>query len=262
MPVVATLMEARHVVNALRERQTAGAVGPIVVSGVLAEQLAKELGRGATPRSVAVADDPGGTRSPVAIRVIAGSPTPEDDEFVRSAERAEIPVVIVQLWPQEDRREPYVLSPFVVECKTGEGFPLGTIAGQVATAADDPTAIAAAIPVLKPVVLNAVERDSVIRAALLAAMTGSKGNVRPVLALEQTRLIARLHTLEAPGKDDPLPVAAGIAAATLAASYGFREVARRARQRVPTRLVDAAVAAVGTWLVAEVFRRVDSRLPR
>jgi hypothetical protein len=259
-PRVAAVFEARNVVKAFREHQKAAAVGPLVVSGMLAEQLAKELARDATPGSIAVAEDPGGMRSPVAIRIIAGSPTAEDDEFVRTAERAEVPVVIVQLWPQENWREPYVLSPFVVECKAGEGFPIEAIAAQIATAAGDPVALAAGIPVLEPTVVRAIERDSIIRSALVAAATGRQG-ARAVLALEQTGMLARLHALGAARRhaDEELPLAAGIAGATLAASYGFRELARRTRAVVPTRLVDAAVAAAGTWLLAETFRRLEAK---
>jgi hypothetical protein len=260
-PVVAALLEARNLVTALREERKVADIGPLVVSGMLAEQLAKELGAGAAPRAVVVSDDPRGTRAPVAIRVIAGDPSDADDAFVRAAERAEIPVVVVQLWPQEMWRAPFVLSPFVVECKTGEGFPILTIAGLIATAADDPTSLAARVPVLKDTVERAVKRDALIRSALVAASAGTKGGARAVLALEQVSLISRLRALEEPEtrKDEQLPVVAGTAAATIAASYGLRRLARAGRARVPGPLADVAVAAGGTWLIAEVARRLEAR---
>jgi hypothetical protein len=105
-PIVAAVLEARNLVNALREERKVAGIGPVVVSGMLAEQLAKELAAGAAPGAVVVSDDPRGVRAPVAIRIVAGHPSEADDAFVRDAERAEIPVVLVQLWPQETWREP------------------------------------------------------------------------------------------------------------------------------------------------------------
>jgi hypothetical protein len=260
-PIVAAVIEARNLVSALREEQKVADIGPLVVSGMLAEQLAKELAAGAAAGAAIVSDDPRGVRAPVAIRVIAGHPNEEDDMFVQAAERAEIPVVLVQLWPQETWREPYVLSPFVVECKTGEGFPIPKIAGLIATAADDPTSLAARLPVLKDTIEGVVKRDALVRAAFVGATAGPKGAARPILALEQVSLISRLRALEEPetAKDEQVPVVMGTAAAAIAASYGFRGVARAARGMLPVRFADAAVAVGGTWLIAEVFRRLEAR---
>ena len=260
-PIATTLIEARNVLKALQGERKVASVAPVVVSGVLAEQLAKELSAGAAPGSVTVADDPGGTRSPVAIRVIAGHPSAEDDAFVRRAERLETPVVIVQLWPQEPWREPYVLSPFVVECKAGEGFPLSAIARLVAIAADDAVSLAGRIPVLAAPVESMSKRDALVRSAILAGAARGKTAVRPVLALEQVSLIARLRALEDPEtrKEAQMPVLAGTAAAALAASYGFRKIARVAGRRLPRRPTDAAIAVAGTWLLAEVSRRLEAR---
>ena len=166
---------------------------------------------------------------------------------MRRAERLEIPVVIVQLWPQEPWREPYVLSPFVVECKAGEGFPLRKIAALVATAADDATALAGTIPVLAAPTEAAVKRDALIRSGLIAGLARGKRGTRQLLALEQVGLIARLRALEGreTRPDEQVPIIAGTAAATIAASYGFRQIARIARR-------SASVAAV---------RRRPSRSP-
>jgi hypothetical protein len=259
--VAAAIIEARNLVTALREERQVAVVGPLVVSGMLAEQLAKELGAGAAPRAVTVSDDPGAARTPVAIRVIAGHPSEEDDAFVRAAEGAEVPVVIVQLWPQETWREPFVLSPFVVECKTGEGFPIGKIASAIATAADDPIPLAARLPALKETIESVAKRDALVRAAFVGATAGKKGAARPILVLEQVSLISRLRALEEPEtrKEEQLPVVLGTAAAAVAASFALREVARAARRPLPDRLADAAVAAAGTWLIAEVARRLEAR---
>jgi hypothetical protein len=257
----ALALEARNLVQALRAEQGAARVGPLAVSGMLAEQLAKELSAGAGSGAVVVSDDPRVVRAPVAIRIVAGDPSPDDVALVREAERAEIPVVIVQLWPQADWREPYVLSPFVVECKTGEGFPIATIVKLIATAADDPAALAARLPVLKETVEKKQLRDALVRAALLAASTRGKGAARSALLLEQVGLVTRRRALDDPqrAKDEQMPAVAVTAIAAIAASYGLREVARRARTVVPRPLSDAAVAVAGTWLLAEVFRRLEAR---
>jgi hypothetical protein len=260
-PLVAAVLEARNVLRALEDERKVSNVGPIVVGGMLADQLAKELAAGAATGSIAVADDPRGVRGSIAIRIIAGDPSPEDERFVRQAELGEIPVVIVQLWPQANWRAPYVLTPFVVECKTGEGFPIRKIAQLIATAADDATSLAARVPVLQEPVTSAVRRDSIVRSALIGATLGRKGSARRVLALEQIGVIARLRALEEPKTDKTtqLPVAAGTAIATIAASYGFRQLAYVLRGRVPGRVGDAAVAAAGTWLLAEISRRLEQR---
>jgi hypothetical protein len=260
-PLVAAVLEARNVLRALEDERKVVNVGPIVVGGMLADQLAKELAAGAATGSIAVADDPRGLRASLAIRIVAGDPSADDDRFVRAAERGEIPVVIVQLWPQANWRGPYVLTPFVVECKAGEGFPIRKIADVIATAADDATSLAARIPVLQQPVTSAVRRDSIVRSAIVGASLGRKSAARRVLALEQVGAMARLRALDAPETDKTkqLPVAAGTAVATIAASYGFRELARSLRGRVPRRVGDAAVAAGGTWLLAEISRRLEAR---
>ena len=257
----ALALELRNVVQALREERSVSRIGPVVVSGMLAEQLAKELSAGAPQGAVVVGDDARAARAPVAVRIVAGDPSPEDAAFVRAAERAEIPVLIVQLWPQADWREPYVLSPFVVECKTGEGFPIAAIAKLIATAADDAIALAARLPIVKDAVERMTKREAVLRSALLAATAGRGRAARPAIALRQVGLVSRMRALEGPEveRDEQMPVVAATAAAVIAASYGFREVARVARGRLPGRIADMAVAAGGTWLLAEVFRRLEAR---
>ncbi|MGH3111041.1 MAG: hypothetical protein ACRDQT_09010, partial [Gaiellaceae bacterium] len=72
----ALALEARAVASALQNERAVAHVDPLVVSGMLAEQLAKELSAGAAPGAVVVRDDPGAVGAPVAIRVVAGDPSP------------------------------------------------------------------------------------------------------------------------------------------------------------------------------------------
>ena len=194
------------------------------------------------------------------IRVIAGDPTDGDDELVREADRAAIPVVFVQLWPQAEWSRLFVLTPFVIECRTGEGFPVDEIARTIARAVEHPAALAARVPTLKEPVEQAVVRGAIARAALLGVVGARKRAARPSIALEQLRMLASLRAVESPHASSTLPPS-GVAAATLAASFGLRAAARAARRKLPAPLVNAAVAAGGTWALAKAIRRLEARRP-
>jgi hypothetical protein len=253
------LLEGRRLWSALGE-EPAAPKGALVVSGMLAEQLARELGAGAEPGAVLVREDPSVAGAEVIVRVIAGEPSADDAALVRAADTEEVPVVLVQLWPQADWKPPFVLSPFVVECRAGEGFPLREIADRIAEASERAPALAARVPVLEDSVREDVVRGSVVRAALLGML---RSGSRAGLALEQTYAIARLRTLEGSSStatDDR--ALAGIAGLVYASGFAFRGAARRlSRGGLPTPLVDAAVAAGGTWLVARAASLLEDRLP-
>jgi hypothetical protein len=256
--VRALVVEAASALKTVREELTSEGAGSLAVSGMLAEQLAKELGAGAEPGAVVVTEGPDLAGARAVARVIAGDPSEEDVAVVEAADEAGIPVVLVQLWPQADWHAPYVLSPFVVECKTGEGFPVSKITSQIVMAVEHPGPLAARIPVLRDPVARSVERGTVARAALVGLLGAKTGAARPVIAIEQARMLSRLLALEPPEKrSDEVPIAAGLGALTLAASFGLRSLARAARGRQPTPIVDALIAAGGTWALAELLRRID-----
>jgi hypothetical protein len=249
-------LEARGSIQAVRAELAESASGRVVVSGMLAEQLARELAAGARPGAVVVGDDLHGVA--VVVRVIAGEPSDEDDVLVRAADAAGIPVVIVQTWPQAEWRAPYVLSPFVVECRTGEGFPVSEIAARIALAVENAPALAVRVPVLADVAESSVVRSAVARSALLA-LAGVPGS-RAGIALEQSRMLARLRALDPPREPDHPAVVAGAVAATLGASYALRSAARSARRALPMRIVDPLIAAGGTLALAQVLRVLKARL--
>jgi hypothetical protein len=254
--------EARSLVFAVRDETDLRRVGPIVVSGMLAEQLAKELGAGAAPGAVVVAGAVTPGRPEAHVRVVAGDPSPEDEALVAGAARDGIEVVIVQLWPQADWTRPFVLSPFVVECRAGEGFPVGEIADRIVEATENANALAARIPVLADALRSALVTQAVLRSALIGLAGSHLGRSRPRLVLEQARLVAQLRGISSgPAVSDELPVVAGGAATVLAAGFALREAARRARAVLPSPLVNAAVAAAGTWAVGRAFRSLEPRLP-
>jgi hypothetical protein len=249
-------LEARGSVQTVRAELAQSSSGRVVVSGMLAEQLARELGAGARPGAVVVGDDVQG--AVVVVRVIAGEPSDEDDAIVRAADRAGVPVVLVQTWPQADWRAPFVLSPFVVECRTGEGFPLSEIAARIVLAVENPPALAVRAPVLADPAERTVVRSAVARAALMA-LAGVPG-ARAGIALEQARMLARLRALDPPSEPDHPGVVAGGVAATLAASYALRHAARGARRVLPARVSDPLIAVAGTFALAQMLRVLNARL--
>jgi hypothetical protein len=229
---------------------------------MLAEQLARELGAGAAAGAVTVVDDARVSAAEVLVRVLAGEPSAADEANVRAADGRGTPVVIVQLWPQADWTPPYVLSPFVVECRAGEGFPLQEIADRIIEASEHGPLLASRIPELERAVSHSVVRRAVIRSAFLGWTSSGRGGARPSIALEQVRMLARLRAMTTgSAESDELQVVAGGAALALASGFAFRGVARSARQVLPASIAGAVVAAGGTWALARALRTVEARLP-
>jgi hypothetical protein len=260
--VRAFVSELKSLGFAVRDEVTPRPAGTIVVSGMLAEQLAKELGAGADPGAVVAASGAVPTHAAVHVRVVAGDPTAEDEALVAAAARQDAEVVIVELWPQADWTKPFVLSPFVVECRTGEGFPIGEIADRIVEAAEGAPVLAARVPALAQATRSGLVKQAVIRSALIGFVGARLGRSRPLLALEQARLLSRLRAVSSgPAVAEELPVMAGSAAAVLASGFALRTAARTAGAVLPTRLVNAGVAAAGTWALARAFRVLEPRLP-
>jgi uncharacterized protein (DUF697 family) len=254
----ALLFEVRRLVEAMQAESEPERAGPIVVSGMLCEQLARELGAGAVPGAVVVGDQGSRDRgAEVRVHVMAGEPSRADESLVQAADREGIPVVLVQLWPQERWTPPYVLTPFVVECRAGEGFPVQEIARKITDAAEHWTELARSVPVLQEVVSTKLVNSSVVRSALAGALGRPGRGTRSLLALEQVRLVARLQSLQGGSAAQEPPVAAGAALAALALSFALRGAARGVREVVPPPLAHAAIAAGATWALAAAARRFN-----
>ena len=248
--------EARALAQAIEEEGAQERAGPVVVSGMLCEQLARELGAGAEPGAVVTDGVSRLAGAEVVVHVMAAEPSAADEALVHAADRAGVPVVLVQLWPQEDWTPPFVLTAFVVECRPGQGFPIPDIASRIADAAERPEPLAGRIPVLHEIVLDRIVKTATLRSALLALGTGKRA-ARPLLALEQVRTLARLRSLEkGPGADEGR-VVAGAAIGALGLSFVLREAARRGRKTLPGPVVNAALAAGATWALAQAARRLD-----
>ena len=256
--------EARELRAALEETQPRSAV-TLVVSGMLAEQLARELGRGAEPGVVRVGQGGDVTTGDLSVHVIAGEPSEADRSHVRSASAKDVAVVLVQLWPQDDWTAPFVLSPFVVECRPGQGFPLGEIAARILDAVGTEAGLADRLPALRDELERRSVRHAIVKAGALGAL-GARGKaVRPLITLEQARLLARLRPFgdEAAQPSATNAVLAGSIVGLEAWSHGMRELAHRGRRVVPARLVNTAVAAGATWALALAAKALrERRSPR
>ena len=260
--VIALAGELRSLGSSLSEELAPGRAGPVIVSGVLAEQLAKKLALDSRPGAVVVGANTLRAGAEVLVHILAGDPSSEDDALVRAADRLGVPVVAVQLWPQAEWGKSFVLTPFVVECRAGEGFPVREIAQRIAEATQDSPALAADVPVTADVVRAGVVKLSVIRAALIGLAGARLGVSRPLISLEQSRMVARLRRVNAdPSADvDRTGLATGTAAA-LVTGYALRGLARKLRTFMPAPVANTAVAAAGTWALAKAFQIVESRLP-
>jgi uncharacterized protein (DUF697 family) len=245
----------------LRELRTAAQeTRPLVVAGPLAEQLAKELSRGAAAGAVRV----GGRVQDAGclIRLLAGAPTDEDEQELKAAKRAKVPVVVVQTGT-EDFDIPYVLATDVVKCRPGEGFPIEEIAAAVAARLGEAgTGLAARVPVLREPLCRELIESFSRKNGILAVAIFVPGADFPVLTLNQIRLVLRLaaaHGVEVDQQRLPEVLA------TVAAGFGFRAVARQLLGAVPFAgwAVKGGVAYGGTRALGEAamryFQQVSSQ---
>jgi uncharacterized protein (DUF697 family) len=230
---------------------------PLMISGPLAAQLEKELSRRAAAGAVRVGGRP--EDSAVLVRVLAGAPTAEDNEALRAARRAGVPVVVVQTGT-EIFDVPYVLATDVVMCRPGSGFPVEEIARAVAgRLGESGTGLATRLPVVRePLSEFLIEKFS-RQNAIAAVAIFVPGADFPVLTLNQIRLVLRLgaaHGVEIDQERLPEVIA------TLGAAFGFRAVARRLLGSVPVAgwLVKGSVAYTGTRAVGEAAHRYFHRI--
>ena len=186
----------------------------------------------------------------------------EDETLVRQAGANDVEVVIVELWPQEDWTRPFVLSPFVVECRAGEGFPIREIADRIVEATEHAGALAARVPTI-------AEADAREPRQAGGDPLGSDRarRVAPRRVSSAARPRAGPYGLETacvssgPAVSDELPVLAGGAATVLVSGFALRGLARAARTVLPAPLAHAASPPAAPGRSRRRYEALESRLP-
>lgn len=225
---------------------------PLLVSGPLAAQLEKELARGAAAGAVRV----GGRveDADVLVRILAGEPTEEDEQELKAAKRAKVPVVVVQTGT-EDFDVPYVLATDVVKCRPGEGFPVEEIVRAVAGRLGEAgTGLAARLPALREPLCGELIESFSRKNGVLAVAIFVPGADFPVLTLNQIRLVLRIGAAYGIEVDQQrLPEVL----ATVGAAFGLRAVARQLLGAIPIAgwAVKGGVAYAGTRALGEAAQR-------
>jgi uncharacterized protein (DUF697 family) len=240
-------LRAREVLGVVREaRSVAASTAPIVVLGLLAEELARGLRAGAGDgRAVVVGGDP--TRAAAVVVVVAGAAGVAEERALREATRRGIPVVAVQTDTRTPVSLPYVLATDVVECPPGHGFPIPEIAAALAgLLGHEGVSLSGRLPVLRDAVCRALIGSASRQAALVGLVPWSKRPHFPVLALIQTRLVLDLAAAHGRAIDrDYAPDVAAVAGA----SVGLRSLARRLPASIP--FVGGLTGYFGTRAIGE-----------
>ena len=249
----------RDILSLVRETQAAGSPhGALLVTGILAEELARRLAAGGDASLVRTSGDPADAAA--LVRVVSGAASPEDEQALRVATRALVPVVVLQLGDARARL-PYVFATDVVEARLGQGFPVDELATALAGALGRRgPALAGRLPVLRPAVERWRAADGSLAAAAVAMATG--GPRLPGVALAQARMLSDLGVAGGAAPPDAPRAAAEAVAPPLGAALGAGLLARAVVRRLPfrNRLVDGAVAAGTTFALAAAYRRVASTL--
>ncbi len=221
--------------------------GPLVVGGAreLAAVLRRELARGAQPGAVREGDAPEGAA--LLVYVLGGTPTAEDEQALKRARKARVPIVAVVTGPaSRDLSLPWVLATDIVRVGAGEGFPIVEIAEAMAERLGDGAAsVAARLPVLRGPVSEQIVRSFSRRNAVVAAVVFIPGADLPALTVNQIRMLVRLGRVHGRTSGRELYPEAVM---TVGAGLGFRTVARALLDFVPVAgwAVKSGVAYTGT----------------
>ena len=238
------------VVGLVRELQAStGAAKPLQVSGVLAEQLARELRVGGEERLVRVDGDP--RDASALVIVLGGAATEGDERLLRAASRARTPAIAVQTGRDPDLDIPYVLATDVVLCPPGEGFPVERIAEALANRlGEEGTGLAAKLPVLREAECRWLIASFARKNGLIGTVVFVPGADMPALTLNQLRLVLRIaaaHGVEIDGQRAPEILA------TVGGGFLFRALAREVLGFVPFAgwAIKGAIAYAGTQALGQ-----------
>ena len=226
---------------------------PLLVTGLLADQLARELAAGGDAAAVRS----GGRPDDVAalLYVIGDDVTEEDERVLKLAHRARVPTIVVAAGRGVPLRIPFVLATDVVRVEPGHGFPVDAIARAVADKlGEQATSLARRLPVLRSAACAHLIESFSRKNGLIGAAVFIPGVDLPVLTLHQIRMVLRIcaaYGLEVDRERAPELIA------TIGAGLGFRALARELLDFVPVLgwIVKGAVAYAGTRALGEAAVR-------
>ena len=236
-------------VSLLREvRKAESETKPLAVAGAreLVPILARELRAGGDPGAVVEQDV-----TDAAALIWVGE---ADEERLRAADRAKIPIVAVT----DAATLPYVLADDLVRVPPGQGFPIDRIAAALARRLDDEgLALAARLPVLRGAVTDRLIAAASRRNGLIGVAVFVPGVDMPILTFNQLRLVLRIALAHGEGIDRSRAVEL---VGVVGAGFTFRAVARSLLDFIPFAgwAVKGAVAYTGTRAVGEAAVRYFS----
>lgn len=234
------------VLGIVRElRRGSGDQRPIAVAGAreLAPILARELRAGGDASAVV---ESGFEHAAVLVWV-----GPADEEVLRAADRAGVPIVGVT----NEEHVPYVLATDLVHVPAGQGFPVDEIARAIARKlGEDGTALAARLPAIRRAVCDELIRSFSRKNAIVSAAVFIPGVDLPVLTLNQIRLVLRIALAYGQEIDGQRAIEL---AGVVGAGFGLRTIARELLDLVPVAgwAVKGAVAYTGTKALGEAAVR-------
>jgi uncharacterized protein (DUF697 family) len=231
---------------------------PLLVAGILADQLARELAAGGDPAAVRTGGRPEDVEA--LLYVIGDTVTEEDERVLKLAYRSRVPVIVVAAGRQVPLRIPFVPATEVVRVEPGHGFPVDEIAAALVDRIDERAAsLARRLPALRAATCERMIKSFSFKNGLIGAAVFIPGVDLPVLTLNQIRLVLRIcmaHGLELDAQRAPELLA------TVAAGFGFRALARELLDVVPVIgwAIKGGIAYGGTRAVGEAaVRYCDAR---
>ena len=248
------------VLGILKElRESAQAEKPLVVSGAreLVAVLVRELTRGGVATAVREQGPIEGAAA--LVHVLAGPLDKDDEQVLKEAARARVPIVVVTTGSGSPGHIAYVLDQNVVRVGAATALPVEEIATRLARALGEAgTPLAARLPVLRRPVCEELIRKLSRQNGLVGVAGFKPGADLPVLTLNQIRLMLRIADAYGFEIDrERLPEVIGV----IGSGFGFRALARRGVELVPIVgwVLKGAVAYAGTRALGEAAMRYFER---
>jgi len=226
---------------------------PLLVTGQLAQELARELRAGGDASAVRTGGVPEHVEA--LVHTLGDEVAADDERVLKLAHRARIPTLVVAAGRRVPEQIPFVLATDVVRVEPGHGFPLDEVAAALAAKlGEHATSLARRLPVLRDAVCEHLVRSFARKNGLIGAAVFVPGVDFPILTLNQIRLVLRIcaaHGLPVDSSRVPEILA------TVGAGLGFRTVARELLEAIPVAgwALKGAIAYGGTKAVGEAALR-------